>query len=117
MTKQLLYFSVTGVTRRAAEKFGGKPITEYDGESEYVLMLPSYGSPRSGEHVPKPVRVFLQEHSGRMVGVIGIGNRTFGSEFCMGAIYTAKDHNVPLVTTIDMVPSLEDNNKIKEALG
>lgn len=108
MDNVLVYYSSTGVTRRIAEKLGGISIDEYDGANNYVLLFPSYGSPRTGGYIPRPVREFLAEHSERLVAVAGVGNLTFGSDFCYGAKIVSAKAQVPLIATIDMVPTESD---------
>lgn len=112
---QLIYYSRTGITQRIADSFNGIPIHDYEG-GKYILMLPSYGVPRTGDHVPKPVKKFLSQHSDNIVGVVGVGNRLFGSEFCLGAQKVADKFEVPLLTKIDLVPSYSDLNIIINAI-
>lgn len=102
---KLLYWSATGLCKAQAERLGGIPIHEYDGNSEYILMFPSYGAPRTGNHVPPAVKKFLKFNGSRMRGVVGFGNIIFGPEFCLGAVKVAKKFQVPVVASIDMVPT------------
>lgn len=113
MCKDLVYFSATGVTQRIAEKLGGIPLEEYAGEREFVLIFPSYGSPRTGGYVPPAVKKFLAEHSDRLTAVVGVGNLTFGSDFCLGAVRAARRFRVPLLARIDMTPTLDDLRVIR----
>lgn len=115
IAKSLVYHSVTGVTQRIAEQLGGIPLADYDG-GDYILVFPSYGSPRTGGYVPPVVKRFLAEHSERLSGVIGVGNIIFGSDFCLGALQAADRFSVPLLTKIDMVPSTEQLQLIREEL-
>lgn len=102
---QVLYWSSTGITARVAGIFDGVSIDEYSGDGEYVLLVPSYGQPRTGNHVPPRVKKFLVEHHENIVGVIGIGNAVFGPEFCLGAKKVSRKFDVPLLATIDVVPT------------
>lgn len=116
IAKQLVYWSATGVTERIARPLGGIHLDHYDEEQEFVLLFPSYGSPRTGGYVPTAVKKFLTKHSERLVAVAGVGNLTFGSDFCLGARFVAHHYSVPLIATIDMVPSYVDINAIEEAI-
>lgn len=77
---------------------------EYQG-GPFVLMFPSYGAPRTGGHIPPAVEQFVAEACPEIEGVIGVGNITFGSEFCYGAILLSRFYNTPLLAKIDMVPT------------
>ena len=114
--KVLIYHSSTGVTRRVAEPLGGIPLSDYDGESEYILLFPSYGSPRTGGYVPHRVLDFLEEHSDNMVAVVGLGNITFGRDFCFGAEMVSERYGVPLLAKIDMVIAESERRIIQRHL-
>lgn len=100
----LVYWSSTGITKRVADLFGGIELKEYE-SGEFILMFPTFGAPGTGQHVPVPVKRFLSKHSDSLVGVVGVGNTNFGSEFCLGAYKVSARFNVPLITTIDVVPT------------
>lgn len=117
MSKDLVYFSASGVTQRIAEKLGGIPLEEYTGEREFVLIFPSYGSPRTGGYVPPAVKRFLAEHSDRLTAVAGVGNIVFGPDFCLGAMKAARRFGVPLVAKIDTVASSKELEAIAASLG
>lgn len=112
---QFVYWTSTGITKRIAMMFNGIPIQEYQ-EGTFILAVPSYGSPRTGNHVPKGVKKFLAEHGGMMTGVVGIGNTTFGPDFCIGAKKVAERWGVPLITTIDLVPTADEIEVIHQFL-
>ncbi|WOT03415.1 class Ib ribonucleoside-diphosphate reductase assembly flavoprotein NrdI [Corynebacterium pyruviciproducens] len=117
MTK-LLYYSRTGTTARIMKSFeGAQSIENYNGEGEYILTVPSYCAPRTGQYVPKPVKQFLAEHYTNMVGVIGVGNSVFGHEFCLGSRRIAEHYHVPTVTEIDMALTKENILDIERAVN
>jgi len=111
----LVYHSATGVTKRIAESLGGIPLSEYTGGS-YVLLFPSYGSPRTGGYIPGAVRNFLADHGDGLIAVAGVGNLTFGSDFCLGARLLANEYEVPLVAKFDMVPTGDQLSRLQEAM-
>lgn len=115
MTRQLVYWSSTGVTRRVAEPLGGIETAEYTG-GPFILVVPSYGAPRTGQHVPRPVKKFLAENADQMVAVVGVGNTVFGPEFCLGARKISERFGVPLIAQIDVSPMPEDIETIREEL-
>lgn len=108
---QVVYWSSTGITKRVAERFNGVPLEQYQG-GDYVLVVPSYGAPRTGNYVPTAVKKFLGETGDCLVGVIGVGNTNFGSDFCLGAVRIAERWGVPLIAKVDLVPSVEDEEAI-----
>ena len=111
MSKPLIVYwsSNSGGTRRVAEALSTSTVelAEYDGTSPYVLLTPTYDRPRGG-FTPKPVQQFLEEHAHLMVGVLGVGNRSFGDKFCMGAHDISKQFNVPVLWRIEIMGSQED---------
>ena len=110
----IIYWSSnSGGTRRVAEALATKTaeLSDYDGTSPYVLLTPTYDQPRGG-FTPKPVQTFLNEHAHFMVGVIGLGNRSFGDKFCMGAHDISKQFNVPVLWRIEIMGSEDDYRTI-----
>ena len=111
MSKPLIVYwsSNSGGTRRVAEALNTDTVelAGYDGASPYVLACPTYDQPRGG-FTPRPVQQFLEEHAHLMVGVIGLGNRSFGDKFCMGAYDISKQFNVPVLWRIEIMGSQED---------
>lgn len=110
----LLYWSGSGVTKRIAEKYGGIPLDKYLPGVPFTLIMPSYGSPRTGGYVPPAVVEFLGMHGHNMEAVIGVGNTTFGEDFCYGAKMINWEYRIPLVMMIDMVPTTEQAALLEE---
>lgn len=103
------------MSKRIAQRSGGIELEDYTG-GEYILIVPSYGSPRTNNFVPNQVKRFLAENSAQLVGVVGVGNTTFGPLFCLGAIRVSERFNVPLIATIDVSINGEQSEAIREAL-
>lgn len=116
MARQLVYYSRTGLTGRFAKRFGGVGLEEYDGTSEYIIVVPSYGQPRKKSWVPQPVKDFLDTHADNLVGVIGLGNRNFGAEFNLGSRQISQRFNIPIVADIDIVPTGQEEEAIWRSL-
>ena len=76
--------------------------------------MPTYGSPRSGGYVPSAVQKFLEENSEYLDGVIGVGNSTFGPDFCKGARIVSGAYKTPLIMEIDVVPSAEQAERLTQ---
>lgn len=112
----IVYWSQTGVTQRVVKPLGGVPLEEYSG-GPCLIAIPSYGSPRTGNYVPARIREFLKNNHENIIGIIGVGNRTFGSEFCLGAYRAARKLGVPVVAAVDMVPTRDDIDKIQDFLN
>lgn len=115
MTNQLVYWSGTGVTKRIAEMLGGIPLDEYKG-GDFILMFPSYGSPQTGGYIPPAVDRFLDKHWLSMTGIVGVGNLTFGEDFCRGSRVLSAFVGVPHIAEIDMVPSYQQIKTIEYAM-
>ena len=113
---KIVYWSASGVTRRLSERFTHESVNNYSG-GDYLLAVPTYGSPRTGGYVPGAVVRFLADHRPGCRGVIGVGNRNFGSDFCKAAYEINRTYGIPIVATIDMVPTDEEVTKITRAIG
>src|SRR5699024_5892980 len=115
MNKPLVVYwsSNSGGTRRVAEALATKTVevADYDGTSPYVMACPTHDQPRGG-FTPKRVTHFLKLHAGKMVGVIGLGNRNFGEKYCQAAHDISKQHNVPIVHRIDIMGTVDDYRTI-----
>lgn len=112
---EVLYWSSTGVTQRVAKEFGGKPLDEYEG-GDFVLVLPTYGSPGDRLHAPASVKQLLSEHSNNLVGVIGVGNTNFGPDFCALAKYISREYMVQLITCVDLFLTQDNYDDIQDFL-
>ena len=51
------------------------------------------------------------------MGVIGVGNRNFGADFCRAAYEINQNYGIPIVTTVDMVPTDQEIGDITNVLG
>lgn len=113
----IVYWSGSGITKRVAKKYGGVHLNDYVPDQPFTLMVPTYGSPRTGGGIPDVVLQFLSLHGHNLEAVIGVGNTTFGEDFCFGAKEIATAFEVPLAMMIDIVPTREQEVsllKIKE---
>lgn len=113
---KIVYWSASGVSRRLSERFTHESVNNYGG-GPYLLAVPSYGSPRTGNYVPLAVSRFLAAHRPECRGVIGVGNRNFGADFCKAAYEINRNYGIPIVATIDMVPTADEIETITSALG
>lgn len=68
----------------------------------YILITPTFADALGNHPVPKPVIKFLNQHRHGMVGVIGAGNRNFGSYFALGGRFVAAKCGVPLLHRIEL---------------
>jgi protein involved in ribonucleotide reduction len=116
----LVYFSLTGQTRRFIKKLGienSLEITPGNAFSEisepFLLFVPTYEV-----DVTAPVFDFLDtKHNAKQcLGVIGSGNRNFADKF----IFTAKDisaeYNLPLLYAFEFNGTMEDVDNIKKVV-
>ncbi|MFH5821344.1 class Ib ribonucleoside-diphosphate reductase assembly flavoprotein NrdI [Georgenia sp. AZ-5] len=124
----IVYFSsATNNTHRFVEKLGlpaqriplrgSDPFLRVD--SEYVLVVPTYGGGNGRGAVPKQVIKFLNDEHNRSLirGVIAAGNLSFGNAYCIaGDIVAAKCH-VPYLYRFELLGTTEDVNRVREGLG
>lgn len=113
----IVYWTGSGTTERAVRGYGAVPLDTYVAGEPFTLVVPTYGSPRTGGYVPGPVISFLSMHGHCMEAVIGVGNTVFGEDFCAGAKDISTAFDVPLLAMIDLVPDKEQEytlQKLKE---
>lgn len=124
----IVYFSnVSENTKRFVEKVTDHgvriPLRPSDArnfsmDSEYVLVVPTYGGGAEGPAIPRPVRVFLNNPANRdlLRGVIGTGNTNFGEHFCKAADMICDKTGVPLIARVEITGTPEDVERVKQRL-
>lgn len=85
-------------------------------DQPYVLMCPSYDAPRTRGFTPKPVKQFLKDNHKLMVGVIGTGNRNFGTNYCKAAYNISARFRVPIIHLVDIRGTQGDIDDIDHKL-
>lgn len=74
----------------------------------YILITPTYADAHGNHPVPKPVIHFLNHHRHNMAGVIGAGNRNFGSLFALAGRVVSHKTGQPLLHRIELAGTDED---------
>lgn len=104
--------STSGMVRLFAERLG-RPVHDLGDRAvrqsvpagPWVLVTPSYktGNP-DNDTVPEPVRRFLRnpETRRRLVGVMGSGNRNFGSHYQAAARHVARASGRPVLLEFEL---------------
>lgn len=99
---KFVYFSLTGNTKKIAEKLNLFPIEEIKEnliiDDKYILIASSIGFGQ----VQEEVKAFLKNNNQKMVGVIGSGNRNWGQGYCKAAKTISNDYNVKYLASIEM---------------
>jgi protein involved in ribonucleotide reduction len=80
-----------------------EPVDDYT-----VLMVPTYEQPRLGDYIPRPVRTWLGRNGQWVIGVIGTGNRNFGSDYCRAAYDIANHLGVPVLYRAELMGTPAD---------
>jgi len=129
MSIQIIYFSnYSGNTKRFVEKLDTNairipidwdPVSPIYSSKEYVLMVPTYGGGSESSAIPRQVTKFLNIPSNRSLlrGVVGLGNKNFGDNYCKAADLIAQKTGVPFIARIEIFGTDDDVNKVKERLG
>ena len=124
----IVYFSnVSENTKRFVEKVTDHGVRiplrpsdarDFSVDSEYVLVVPTYGGGAEGPAIPRPVRVFLNNPVNRdlLRGVIGTGNTNFGEHFCKAADMICDKTGVPLIARVEITGTPEDVERVKQRL-
>lgn len=86
--------------------------------TEYVLVVPTYGGGNDGHTVPKQVKKFLsiKENIELLRGVVGTGNTNFGSHYCKAAEVISAKFDVPLLYRVEITGTQDDIEQVKERL-
>jgi protein involved in ribonucleotide reduction len=128
MSIKIVYFSnYSGNTKRFVEKIDGSsvriPIDFSNSgnilmDSEYVLVVPTYGGGSEKSAIPRQVRHFLNIEQNRNLlrGVVGTGNTNFGEHFCKAAEIISAKTGVPIIAKVEIFGTDDDVRKVKERL-
>lgn len=117
---KLVYFSVTGQTRRFIKKvdlpaYEIDPMNPYHELNEpYLLVVPTYDV-----DVTEVVNDFIEYKSNQqnLVAVAGGGNRNFADLFIFTAKDIARDYNIPLVFSFEFNGTPEDVENFKKVVS
>jgi protein involved in ribonucleotide reduction len=124
----LVYFSnYSENTKRFVEKLNARsiriPIRPSDAgnfvvDSEYILIVPTYGGGSESPAIPKSVKVFLNNPHNRSLlrGVIGTGNTNFGDHYCKAADMISAKTGVPVIARVELLGTPEDVVIIEQRL-
>ena len=104
---KLVYFSVTGQTRRFIKKLD---LPAYE---PFILVIPTYDA-----EITEVVNDFLDYKSNQelLVGVAGGGNRNFAELFVYTAKDIARDYHVPLLYSFEFSGTDEDVETFKKVV-
>ncbi len=120
------YSSASGNTARFVARLGGRaarvPISPKDAMPEvtrpFVLICPTYADGEGRGAVPKRVIRFLNDAANRekLLGVIGTGNRNFGTLFASAGDVIARKCNVPLLYKFELAGTETDIARVRAGL-
>lgn len=125
---EIVYFSsVSENTHRFVQKLdvdshriplrsGDEPLTV---ETEYLLVVPTYGGGREGGAVPKQVVRFLNDPDNRkwIRGVIATGNTNFGAAYCLAGRIVAAKCEVPLLYQLEIFGTDDDVDNVSNIIN
>lgn len=81
-----------------------------------ILMCPTYEQPRLDDYIPRKVRQWLGRNGQWVIGVIGTGNRSFGSDYCRAAHDIADCLHVPVLYRAELMGTPEDVRNIDNGI-
>ena len=117
---KIVYFSVTGQTRRFIKKLAIDDTYEIDPTTDFkelnepfVLITPTYE-----ENITEPVRDFLDygSNASNLKGIVGTGNRNFAQLFIFTARDLSRDYNVPIIYAFEFNGTPKDVSNFKKAV-
>lgn len=117
---KIVYFSLTGQTRRFVKKLElpayeidpGNPF--YELNEPYILVVPTYDA-----DVTEVVNDFIEFESNQdnLLGVAGGGNRNFADLFIFTAKHIARDYHVPLLFEFEFNGTKEDVENFRKVVN
>ncbi|MGQ9413067.1 class Ib ribonucleoside-diphosphate reductase assembly flavoprotein NrdI [Streptococcus pluranimalium] len=78
---------------------------------QFVLIVPTYND--NFDYVED----FIEDNLAHCYGIIGIGNRNFGPDFCREAKELAQKYQLPLLHELEFSGTVEDTNIVKGILA
>ena len=89
-----------------------------DPKGPYVLNCPTYADGEGRGAVPKQVIRFLNDPAIRsgIIGVIGTGNRNFGTTYALSGRIIAQKCNVPLLYSFELAGTDTDIARVRAGL-
>ena len=126
MTRLFYYSSASGNTARFVARLGiaasripaspAEPFPEPD--LPFVLISPTFADGEGRGAVPKQVIRFLNDPArrGLLRGVIGAGNRNFGSTYALAAKVIADKCNVPVLYRFELSGNDTDIARVRAGL-
>ena len=117
---KLVFFSLTGQTRRFIKKLGldsyeiDATDPFYEMNEPFILIVPTYDI-----EVTEVVNDFIEHKTNRdnMLGVAGGGNLNFADLFIFTAKDIARDYNVPLVFSFEFSGTDDDVKNFKKVVS
>jgi protein involved in ribonucleotide reduction len=128
MPAEIVYFSnYSGNTKRFVEKLDIPAIripVKWDADrplvvdSEYILIVPTYGGGADSHAVPKSVIKFLNigENRKLAVAIVGTGNTNFGAHYCLAADTISAKLNIPVIARVELLGTNEDIELVTERI-
>lgn len=77
--------------------------TYHDGSGAAPIILPA-------------IERFLDYNKSNLVGIIGVGNRSFGNTFCLSARMASKLYRVPIVELVELAGTPEELAVVQKAI-
>lgn len=118
---KVVYFTVTGQTRRFVKKLAVSDPYEIDGidpehevNEPFVLIVPSYSDPA----ITEPVDEFLGygTNSKNLKGIVGNGNRNFAELFIITAKELAHKYQKPIIYAFEFNGTPRDVENFRKAV-
>ncbi|MBH9580097.1 class Ib ribonucleoside-diphosphate reductase assembly flavoprotein NrdI [Staphylococcus felis] len=103
----VFYFSKTGNTESFAKRLSTDclSITDKESDNQFILLTPTYFFGQ----VPEEVDDWLSRNELKLIGVIGFGNRNWGSKyFGRAADIISESFGVPVLAKVELRGTDED---------
>lgn len=116
---QIVYYSVTGQTRRFVKKITSSAI-EIEPHNPFIKMNEPFIliAPTYPEEMIEPINDFLETNRNINYcrGMFGGGNRNFGTAFCFTVRDLEQEYGVPVLHKFEFQGSEQDVEKLKKEI-
>lgn len=105
----IVYHSLTGNTERFLQKVSYDKLLKLETGQEivdYKFILSTYTT-KSGE-VPSIISLFMNNNHNNCIGMLGNGNKNWGSNYCKAVDILSNLYNIPILLKYEMSGTYED---------
>lgn len=107
------------VSERVKGSYRKKRSVPMIANKEFVMIAPTYRTEADKNYVPRCLKEFLmtEDNHKNLVGVVGIGNINFGSDYNKAADEIAERFGVPILGKVELSGTREDVEQLTVSIS